>query len=82
MTFERELRRMRHGPGREFARYHHGPGSGYRRQQRYLARRRVHTTTGEHGEPTGGTQPLQREDLQGTWAMEREATLTASLITE
>ncbi|MDQ6906930.1 MAG: agmatinase [Chloroflexota bacterium] len=76
MTFERELRRMRHGPGREFARYHHGPGSGYRRQQRYLARRRVRTTTGEHGEPTGGTQPLQREDLQGTWAMEREAALT------
>ncbi len=76
MTFDRELRRLHDGPGRTFVRYHHGPGSGYRRRQRYLARHRAKIAAGESVEETTNAQPLQREDLQGTWAMEREAALT------
>ncbi len=75
MTFDRELRHVQYGAGREFVRHHHGPGSGYRRHQRYLARRRAKIAAGEPVEATE-SQPLQREDLQGTWAMEREAALT------
>lgn len=76
MEFGRERRRVHDGPGREFVRYHHGPGSGYRRHQRYLARRRVKAANGEPVKQPVDMQPLQREDLQGTWAMEEEAALT------
>jgi len=76
VEFGRERRRVHDGPGREFVRYHHGPGSGYRRHQRYLARRRVKAANGEPVKQPVDMQPLQREDLQGTWAMEEEAALT------
>jgi agmatinase len=74
--FDRELRHVQHGSGRAFVRHHHGPGSGYRRHQRYLARRRAKIAAGEPVDETTNAPPLQREDLQGTWAMEREAELT------
>jgi len=76
VTFDRELRHVHNRPGREFVRHHHGPGSGYRRHQRYLARRRAKVANGEPVEQPADRQPLHREDLQGTWAMEQEATLT------
>lgn len=67
---------MSHGPGREFARHHHGPGSNYRRYQRYLTRRKAKSASNGQGEPGESPPPLRREELQGTWAMEREAELT------
>ena len=71
---ERTRSHSRQEPGREFVRHHHGPGSGYRRYQRYLARRKAKAASGE--QITEAAPPLRREDLRGTWAMEREAELT------
>jgi agmatinase len=71
---ERTRSHSRQEPGREFVRHHHGPGSGYRRYQRYLARRKAKAASGE--QITEAAPPLRREDLRGTWAMEHEAELT------
>jgi agmatinase len=72
-----EFGRQRHhfpqGPGCAFVRHHHGPGH-YRR--RYLRRRAAQAAANGRTEQGATLTPLRREDLQGTWAMEREAELT------
>ncbi len=71
MNVERQRVHFPHGPGIAFVRYHHGPGH-YRR--RYLRRRAAQLAA--NGQSPQDAPPLKREDLQGTWAMEREAELT------
>ncbi len=68
--------------GERRERRHHGPGA---HRQKYLARvrrKRASQEAHERGDASplpdtiGGVRPLTRADLQGTAAMEREATLT------